>query len=178
MEALFGTVLRPFACHPNLYATSMSLSLFFGLPVYTLTLMALYRNRKIAPLDSLFFRLVLCLGIIDILQVSAMYIVIKFPGIGWFTGFYIFANRIDVSALTNEALKEGNRKHNETTSFQKWVQSPVNEIFPTLGRCALTFFAGMQYFGVTLTSLNRFTSIYFWNSSRHSRVKWQIVQTG
>ena len=170
MEALFGFFIRPFACFPNFFLISSTMTVFFALPFYILTLVVIYRNSKIKPLDSLFFRLVLLLGIVDILQVVTIYLVVKAPGFGLFPGFYRFASGINFDEFINRTLQEHTRLNETTAAFGMWHRAPANRIFPTLGRCALTFVGGMQYFGITVTSFNRFTAMYFWNSTWQSRV--------
>ena len=170
MEPWFGFVIRPFACFPNFFALSSSITVYFALPFYILTLIVIYRNRKIKPLDSLFFRLVLCLGVADILQLVTMYAVVKAPGFGLLPGFYRFASGMGNSRFLNRTLEQHAKLNHTTDAFKFSYYTPSYKIFPTLGRCALTFFGGMQYLGITLTSFNRFTSMFFWNSTRHSRV--------
>ena len=162
MELVTNYLIRPFSCFPNFFEISSATSVLFALPFYTLVLIVIHKNRKVSPLDSVFYKLVVCLGVVDVLQMLHMYVVVKFPGAGWFMDAYVFATDVDtwvdLSLYTN------------VSEAKLAFMAPPSRLFPTYGRCALTFFGGMQYFGVTLSSFNRFTAMCFWNSSWDDRV--------
>ena len=139
---VYTKFIRLFSCYPNMYSTSVYMLFFYAIPIYILVLIVLYKNRKIEPFDSIFFQnLVLPLGIVDILQVAHSYAFAKFPAFGWFSDFYI-------------------RVANITQAVDGiYLQSPEGELFPSYGQFSAYTFGLCQYFGITLTSLNRFMAL-------------------
>ena len=119
----------------NLVKISTATTVGFAIPFYILILTVLYKRRKVEPLNSTFFRIVSILGVVDVIYISHMYGLIKFPYFGFFYSFY-----------TN------------VMNFQhgiKWLFWPNYTFFVVIS------FGLCQNFGITMTSLNRFTVLAF-----------------
>ena len=156
MESLLK-LLRLFACHPNLYRTSICVTLVYALPIYILMLVVLLKNRKVEPFDSPFYRQVSLLGFVDILQVIQTYIFLKFPAFGTFSEFY-----------TTHSHVASENCNGEWQTYQKCSGS--SEVLPNIAVFLLFLLGDGQYFGITLMSVNRFLAIAFPLSSVHNNV--------
>ena len=155
---IYRQLIMNFSCFPNSFSVITVATLCFGIPIYIAMLVVLWRNRKTKPFDSLFYRLVFILGILDVLTVSNFYIFIKFPAFGFFLRFYEnFLNMEEVDA--DDYIK------------MRCLRNFGCRALAHYANFSTTVLGVLQIIGTTLISLNRFTALAFVTSSRHEMVR-------
>ena len=137
------TLFRSLVCIPNLLKFSL-FTTFYAMPFYILVLIVLYRRRKIEPFDSPFFKIVFIMGIVDIIYIVHMYAFVKLPFIAIFKDFY------------------KNALHWSHTNGHPGQNKTLWNVWPSYYGFAMVQAFGMgQYFGISMTSLNRFMALAF-----------------
>ena len=155
---IFLKFVRLFSCYPNVVVISSAQTLFYGIPVYILLLIVLIKYRKIGPFDSIFYYLFTILGFIDILQITHLYFFVKLPSFGYLTEFFVKYANISIFK---------NRTH-------PTMDSPGSHVLPSYASLMVYGLAFLQYFGISLLSLNRFTCLAFPFSSRLEQVQLPV----
>ena len=100
MIGLYRAFIKHFSCFPRIYNLTALCTIFFAVPFYIFMLFVLYKSRKIQPFDSVFYRLIFILGVIDLLSIGHMYFFLKLPNTG---NLYLFYKA--VFDLSDEKVK-------------------------------------------------------------------------
>ena len=160
--SIYREFVKQFSCHPNLLHLTSGVTIFFATPFYLFLLFILLKNRKIEPYDSVFYRLIFLLGVIDLLSIAHTYFFLKLTEFPMFLAFYrgVFEMNSENEAIEYEELDC--RKSSRCRALA------------TYGHVAVLMLGTCQYIGITMTSLNRFTALAFTFSPLQTKVRVSV----
>ena len=92
MMTILSTIIRPISC--NYWILMSCMTLIYATPFYAFVLIVLFRNRKSQNFNSIFYRIVFIMGIVDLLYIIHYYALVKLPAVGAFFDFYVRFARV------------------------------------------------------------------------------------
>ena len=162
--SIYRDFIKQFSCFPRIYTVSSAVTILLAIPFYIFTLFVLSKSRKIEPFNSVFYRLVFILGIVDLLYIGHAYIFVKLPETGFILGTY--AQLLDVDIDSDTYRRSGQDYHIDS------CQKSRCHFLATYGVMVMLSFGMCQYIGITMTSFNRFTALAFYASPRQAKVRF------
>ena len=157
---MYREFIKLFSCFPRMYQIITIVSVPFAIPFYAFMLFVLFKSRNDQRFNGVFYRLVLILGVLDLLSIVHTYFFLKFPEVGNNFVLDFYMNVFDLNLDKNLSFSSSKQLHN----FGRNEQCPPSfrcVFLAWYGYFSLLSIGMCQNIGITMTSLNRFTALAF-----------------